>query len=136
MPSRHRFTTPEQAELEELPGKTHFWHSRPGFTDTENLLVVRAIIQPGDGHPFHYHPNKEEVLYILAGTADQWIEEECRKMGPGDSVYIPADMIHATFNRGNEPLEFLAIITPASAEGPVTTEVADQEPWKSLASAS
>lgn len=132
MPPKHRFTTPGQAELEELPGKSHFWHSRPGFTDTEDLLVVRAVIQPGHAHTFHHHPNKEEVLYILSGTADQWVEEDHQEIGPGASVYIPAGVIHATFNRGTEPLEFIAIITPASAEGPVTVEVADQEPWKSL----
>jgi mannose-6-phosphate isomerase-like protein (cupin superfamily) len=133
MPPRHRFTTAAEAEVEELPGKTHLWHSKPGFTDTQDLLVVRAIIQPGDGHPFHFHANKEEVLYILSGTADQWVEQEVRQLRAGDSVYIPADVIHATFNRGTEPLEFLAVITPASADGPITTEVGEQEPWKTIA---
>lgn len=132
MSKQHRFVTFEEAEVEELPGKIHFWHSRPGFTDTEDLLFVRARLEPGEGHPFHYHPNKEEVLYVLSGKAEQWVGEECREMGPGTSVYLPADVVHATFNRGPEPLDFLAVIVPGSAEGPVTIEVGDQEPWKSL----
>lgn len=131
----HRFISPEEAEIEVEPGKTHFWHSKPGFTATKDLLVVRARIEPGAGHSFHCHPNKEEVLYILSGTAEQWVGEEKRNLGPGASVYVPASAVHATFNRGTETLDFLAIITPASAEGPITLEVADQEPWKSLCAA-
>ena len=40
----------------------------------------------------------------------------------------PPGLVHATFNRGTEPVEVLAIITPLTAEGPVAVEVADQEP--------
>jgi len=53
-------------------------------------------------------------------------------MGPGDSLYLPAGIIHGTYNSGNEVLDFLAILSPAKSEGPVTVEVSDQEPWKSL----
>lgn len=124
---------PGGEQIEELSDKTHFWHSLPGLTDTKDLVFVRAVFQPGGGHPFHYHPNKEEVLYFLSGTAEQWVGDERMEMPPGSSVYIPRDTIHATFNRGAEPLEFIAVITPASADGPITIEVADEEPWKSIA---
>jgi len=29
-------------------------------------------------------------------------------------------------------LDFLAVLSPANSDGPVTVEVSDQEPWKSL----
>jgi hypothetical protein len=29
-------------------------------------------------------------------------------------------------------LDFLAVLSPAKSDGPVTVEVSDQEPWKSL----
>ncbi len=123
MSSTHRFTHAGTEEIEVIGGRTHYWHSKPEYTATEDLLVVRVRIEPGGGHGFHYHPNKEEVIYYISGTAEQWIGDERQSMGPGSSVYIPKDAVHATFNKGTEPLEFIAIITPLSAEGPVGVEL-------------
>jgi quercetin dioxygenase-like cupin family protein len=121
-----------EAEVERLPGKTHFWHCKPGMVADTNLMFVRAQLPPGEAHRFHHHPHMEEILYILSGTAEQWIEREKRIMGPGDSIYLPVGMVHGTYNVGSEPLDFLAILSPAKTPGPPTVEVADQEPWRSL----
>jgi quercetin dioxygenase-like cupin family protein len=120
-----------EAEVEQLPGKTHFWHCKPGMVKDTNLMFVRAQLPPGEAHRFHYHPYMEEILYILSGTAEQWIEKEKRTMKAGDSIYIPTAMVHATYNAGPDTLDFLAILSPAKTPPPVTIEVADQEPWKS-----
>jgi mannose-6-phosphate isomerase-like protein (cupin superfamily) len=74
----------------------------------------------------------EEILYILSGTAEQWVNREKRQLGPGDSVYLPPNLIHGTWNAGSDRLDFLAILSPAKNPGPVTIEVGDQDPWKSL----
>lgn len=121
-----------EAEVEQLPGKTHFWQCKPGMVADTNLMFVRALLPPAEAHRFHYHPQMEEILYILSGTAEQWVEKQKHVMHPGDTLYVPARMVHATFNAGKEPLEFLAILSPAKSEGPPTIEVADQQPWKSL----
>ena len=121
-----------ETEVEKLPGKIHFWHCKLGMVADTNLMFVRAQLPPGEAHPFHHHPNMEEILYILSGTAEQWIEKEKRIMRPGDSIYLPAGMVHGTYNIGAEPLDFLAVLSPAKSPPPGTVEVADQEPWKSL----
>jgi quercetin dioxygenase-like cupin family protein len=120
------------AEVEQLPGKTHFWHCKPGMVADTNLMFVRAQLPPGEAHRFHFHPNMEEILYILSGTAEQWIEKEKRVMKAGDAIYLPVGMVHGTYNIGAETLDFLAVLSPAKSEGPVTVEVSEQEPWKSL----
>ena len=74
----------------------------------------------------------EEILYILSGTAEQWVLREKRTMRAGDSFYVPAGVVHATFNAGSDILDFLAVLSPAKNPGPITVEVGDQEPWKSL----
>jgi quercetin dioxygenase-like cupin family protein len=71
-------------------------------------------------------------LYILAGEAEQWVEREKRIMTSGHSLYLPANVVHATYNIGPGLLDFLAVLSPAKSEGPGTVEVADLEPWKSL----
>ena len=127
-----RFVSFDQAEIEKLPGKTHYWHCRPGMVRQTNLMFVRAQLPPGEAHKFHFHPKMEEVLYVLAGTAEQWVTQEKRLMKAGDALYLPPGVVHGTYNAGSEVLDFLAVLSPANSDGPVTVEVSDREPWKSL----
>jgi hypothetical protein len=41
-------------------------------------------------------------------------------------------MVHATFNPVAEPLEFLALLSPADSTEEMTVDLSDQEPWRSL----
>ena len=131
-PPAWRFVPFDETEVERLPGKTHFWHCKPGMVRDTNLMFVRAQLPPGQAHAFHFHPAMEEILYVLSGTAEQWVERERRVMQPGDALYLPPGIVHGTYNSGAELLDFLAVLSPASSPGPVTVEVGDQEPWKSL----
>ncbi len=127
-----RIITLAETEKEVLPGKTHFWHCKPGMVKDTNLMFVRAQLPPGASHPFHHHPHMEEILYILSGEAEQWIESEKRQMGPGDSIYLPRGLVHGTYNTSGETLDFLAVLSPAKNPGPITVEVGHEEPWRSL----
>ncbi len=127
-----RFVSLSETEIEELPGKTHHWYCRPGMVQETNLLFVRAHLPPGQAHPFHFHPKMEEILYILSGSAEQWVEKEKRMMKTGDALYLPAGVVHGTYNSGTGTLDFLAVLSPASSGSPVTIEVSEQEPWRSL----
>lgn len=126
------FTKSETAPRETIDGRHHIWHSKPGLTSTNDLIVVHCTIPPGGGHPFHTHPNKEEVIYIIDGEAEQWVEMEKQTLSPGSSAYIPKSAVHATFNRSSADLKFIAIITPCSSEGEIHVAVDHLEPWKSL----
>lgn len=122
-----------EVEIEVVGSKKHFWYSKPGLTDTARLHYVRVTLPPGEGHDFHYHP-MEEVLHILAGSAEQWVAEERHLLGPGDALHLPEGVIHATFNCGEDLLEFIAVLIPdrVDYEGEMTVEVGDQEPWSSI----
>ncbi|MFK7849989.1 MAG: cupin domain-containing protein [Akkermansiaceae bacterium] len=117
---------------ETIDGRDHLWHSKPGTTPTEDLIVVHCTIPPGGCHAFHTHPNKEEVIYVIEGEAEQWLEKEKQTLGPGSSVYVPKSAVHATFNRGETDLKFIAVITPCSSEGEIHVAVDHLEPWKSI----
>ena len=128
----YRFVPFAEAEVERLPGKIHHWLCKPGMVRDTNLMFVRAHLMPGEAHPFHFHPKMEEILYVLDGTAEQWVEEEKRIMRPGDSLYLPTGIVHGTYNIGEGVLDFLAILSPAKSDGPVTVDASGEEPWKSL----
>jgi len=131
-PPEWRIVPLAETDVERLPGKTHFWHNKPGMVKDTNLMFVRAQLPPGEAHKFHFHPFMEEILYILSGEAEQWVEKEKKALRPGDSIYLPAGMVHATFNAGTEMLDFLAVLSPANNPGPPTVEVSHQEPWSRL----
>ena len=129
-----RFVTAADMELEELPWGPHEWLSRPGLTEAEGLLLVRVRMPPGTGHAFHRHPAMEEIIYVVSGSAEQWVDRESRRLGPGDIAHIPPDVVHGTYNAGDDTLVFLAILSPAVFDGPAVVDVSSQEPWASMRS--
>ncbi|MCC5908283.1 MAG: cupin domain-containing protein [Balneolaceae bacterium] len=126
------FFTQETVLSEALERGVHKWISRPDITKSDDLMVVQVDMPPGQGHSFHKHPKMDEVIYVISGKAEQWIEKESKTLNAGDSVFIPKDMVHATFNNSNETLSFLAILSPATDYENATVDVFDQDPWKSL----
>jgi len=126
------FVTRSELQVEPSPWGPHEWLSRPGLTAAEQLLMVRVLMPPGRAHQFHRHPAMEEIIYVVSGSAEQWVGREKRLLGPGDIAHIPADVVHGTYNAGNETLVFLAILAPAKFEGPALIDVHLEEPWRSL----
>lgn len=129
-----RFVTAQDVEIEELPWGPHEWLCRPGLTDARDLLLVRVRMPPGTGHAFHRHPAMEEIIYVISGTAEQWVDTERRHLGPGNIAHIPKDVVHGTYNAGAGTLVFLAILSPAIFEGPALVDVSGEAPWSTLRS--
>lgn len=131
-PQPRRFVTKEEAIVEELPWGPHEWLCRPDVVDAKNLLLVRVTMPPGQAHQFHHHPAMEEIIYVVSGHAEQWVEREWRALGPGEMAHIPVGVVHGTYNSSSSPLVFLAILSPANAPGPALVDVSQEEPWASL----
>ncbi|HEX7119581.1 MAG TPA: cupin domain-containing protein [Longimicrobiales bacterium] len=129
---RLRFVTDREMEVETLPWGPHEWLCRPGLTEAKDLQLVRVRMPPGAGHAFHRHPTMEEIIYVVSGTAEQWVGRESRVLGPGDIAHIPRDEVHGTYNAGEDTLVFLAILSPAVSEGPALVDVSGEEPWRML----
>jgi len=119
---------------EKLDWGTMAWCCRPSGMGMKNLVVIEVSFTPGGGHAFHKHPRQEEVIYCIEGQVQQWLEQESRVLQPGDSIVIPAGVVHASFNTSDSGAKLLAILGPTidDQDGYEVTEVADEEPWKSL----
>ena len=97
------------------------------------IVAIEATFLPGKCHDFHRHPGQEEVIYVIEGTIEQWLEQEKHVLSAGDSVVIPASAVHATFNDGVEAAKILAILSPAVGDdGYGVEDVAGEEPWVAL----
>ncbi|RIK35645.1 MAG: cupin domain-containing protein [Chloroflexi bacterium] len=131
--SQGKFITTAEVERETLSWGSLGWLSRPSTTGARELVVIEVNLAQGHGHNFHKHPDQEEVIYVVEGQVEQWLEQKKQVLNPGDSVFIPKDVIHASFNTFAKPAKLLAILAPCVTDaGYVSVEVGDQEPWKSL----
>lgn len=113
------------------------WLCRPDIVAADKLLVVRATMPAFYCHPFHVHPHREEVIYVISGQAEQWVDHEYCILKPGDTAHIPAGMVHATYNPHDEPLVFLAILSPANLPADLADvvdpqDVSSDEPWSEM----
>jgi quercetin dioxygenase-like cupin family protein len=129
---QRRFVTAAEKVDFLSPWTLEEWFCRNDILPNRELLMVRANMEPGRSHPFHTHPTREEIIYILSGRAEQWIGKEHRILGPGEMVLVPKGEVHGTYNPFRERLVFLAILAPANAPDPAIVDVSTQEPWANL----
>jgi quercetin dioxygenase-like cupin family protein len=128
-PAARRFVTVTDSITEQTAFTLNAWLSRPDVVPCQDLLLVRATMEPGRCHPFHHHPTREEIIYVIAGQAEQWCGNEYKVLKPGEMVLIPKGEVHGTYNPYREPVVFLAILAPANAPGPDVVDVSTEAPW-------
>jgi quercetin dioxygenase-like cupin family protein len=104
----------------------------PASTGAATLVVMHATLKPGESHPFHVHPDQDEVVHVLTGRVEKWIDREMRMIGPGDSAIMPAGVVHGIYNGGGETACVLAIFGPAVGDGFTVLDRSGDEPWRSL----
>lgn len=132
-PSQGRFVTGKL-----FPRQPHYtgdiaWLCTPQETGCRDIVVVEARFEVGKFHSFHVHPQQEEVIYVLEGEIEQWLGREKKILQRGDSVFVPRNTVHATFNDSSHDARILAILGPPQGESGIHLEdVSQQEPWKSF----
>lgn len=97
---------------DELPAETFTWGDlkwlcnagqSPGAAQTLGICHIR----PGQGNPRHYHPNCEELLYVLSGCGEHSFNDQFIAARPGTTIRIPAGVVHNLRNTGPETLTCL-----------------------------
>ena len=83
----------------------------PGAVARQSL--AEATLPPGAATEPHFHPNTEELYYLLRGTGLLRFPESERAVGPGDAIPIPPGVAHQIVNTGAEDLVFLCCCVPA-----------------------
>src|SRR4030088_2304655 len=84
---------------------------------SKHLVIMDVTLEPGQGHDFHRHPGQEEMIIVKQGRITQYLEQESTPLGPGDSVFIEADVVHASFNESGETALLQVAIAPSLGEG-------------------
>jgi len=79
-----------------------------------------TAVPPGKrAWPFHNHPAKEEMFFVLQGSGEARIGEARYPISTGDIIACPAggrETAHQIINTGTEELRYLAVSTEHSLE--------------------
>lgn len=109
------------------------WISRPADTQAKNIVQILVLLEGGFSHNFHYHPRQEEVLYVLDGEIEQWLETEKRTLKMGDAVFIGPGVVHGSFNTATKTAQLIAVLSPSVTDsGYEMVDVANEAPWNAL----
>ncbi len=124
-----KFIKEEDTIEEKVLGRNHHWHYNAKISEQAGIYMVKVVMPVGGMHNFHRHPEMNEILYILKGTVEQWVEDDKQILKAGDSVYFDPNVVHGTFNAGNEELELLAILSPSSGWEAGTIDESENLPY-------
>ena len=94
-------------EVEQTDFGKLVWMVAGRFGNSDTMTVGRCYIDPGKANPRHYHPNCDEVLHVLQGTIEHSAGDERVRMGPGDTISIPAGVVHNARNIGTDQAIFV-----------------------------
>jgi quercetin dioxygenase-like cupin family protein len=76
---------------------------------SSQLAVFEQWCDPGLGAPAHLHA-VEEILTVLEGEAEVWVDDERRHLTAGQSAIIAAGRKHGFHNTGKGILRVQAIL--------------------------
>lgn len=85
------------------------------MVQSRQLCIFEQYCEPGLGAPMHLHA-VEEVLEVIAGTAEITLRDETRIVTANQSVLIPAGARHGFRNVGEDTLHVRATLAAAIFE--------------------
>jgi quercetin dioxygenase-like cupin family protein len=91
--------------------------ARSVVVETPEAVVVAWYVQPGQRIPAHVHPAGQDTWTVLSGHGLYQTDAEgaTRPLKPGDIAIAGPGSVHGVYNHGNEVLQFISVVTPASA---------------------
>ena len=76
------------------------------FPGAEQTVGI-CHIHPGCRNQRHYHPNCDEVLYMISGRGLHSFEDGDIELRAGMTIHIPVGVTHNMANTGTEPITCL-----------------------------
>jgi mannose-6-phosphate isomerase-like protein (cupin superfamily) len=84
---------------------------REVLTGAHEQVVVMTIPRGGEIGE-EVHPDTDQVLSFVEGTAEAQLDGEASAVGPDDLVFVHAGVRHNFINTGDTPLRLITIYAP------------------------
>ncbi len=116
--------TPRQ----QLPGRELQWLVTPETIGAEKISMAVMDCPSGSTvRPLHSHRDIEEILFILEGEGEAWVDGEVAAFRQGDAVLFPANSKHMVRNTGHTSLRTCSIFSPPTS--PDSYSLYEGEGW-------
>lgn len=102
----------EDVEPIHLEGRDLRWIINDKTVNAQKMSIAimhcfpHAIVKP-----LHAHRDIEEVIYIIEGQGQAWVDGEIVDFKKGDAVFFPANSKHQVRNAGDEVLVTASIFS-------------------------
>ena len=100
----------------------------PGVGSKHLELYVNRLDSGSGPGPYHYHPNADNIWFVLGGEGEVTVDGERFPVGPGDMLCLAPGERHDIENTGPGELRVLEIKVPSGSDF-VTVE--DERPERS-----
>jgi mannose-6-phosphate isomerase-like protein (cupin superfamily) len=98
------------------PGKVYRQKTLTGEDMANDLGGIFVLLPPGTEGQFHYHVNRESIMFFVSGEAVGCFEDKETPVKAGDVFFIPPKEKHRISNRSDQDVRFLEFFTQPPAE--------------------
>ena len=78
--------------------------------------MFESTVPAGEGPPIHIHHSEDEVIHVLEGEYQFWLDGAISRAGPGTSVFLPRGVPHTFRIVSKTPGRNVAVLTPGGFE--------------------
>lgn len=78
----------------------------------ENFHLVLGVLEKGAVAHRHSHPDLEQGMYLLEGSARIDINGQSKEIGEGGVIFLPVDMPHRIEATGDPVTRFIIVYSP------------------------
>jgi mannose-6-phosphate isomerase-like protein (cupin superfamily) len=123
-----RIASLSDVPAQKLPGRELQWLVTPETIGAEKISMAVMDCPPGSTvRPLHSHRDIEEILFILEGEGEAWVDGEVAPFKQGDAVLFPANSKHMVRNTGTTSLRTCSIFSPPTS--PDSYSLYEDEGW-------
>jgi len=83
-------------------GVTMQWLMEDAIDERAGLSLARMTVAPGVTSEAHRHPDCTEAVHLLTGCIQQRRGDDWVALAAGETILIPAGVVHQTRNSGEE----------------------------------
>lgn len=108
----HESDVPEK----KIPGRFIRWIADEKTLNPKYLSSCVIRVMPGEAvKPAHSHPEGEELIYIISGRGQAWVEGEVKPLEPGTAVLFQEKEVHMIRNVGSEEMKVVCFFAPPAS---------------------
>lgn len=117
MTDSFRLRQPHEAVIERFDWGELRWYANGAMGNAAGVAVGRCVLRPGCANPMHYHPNCEEVLFVLEGRIEHYVEGPgWMTMEPGSTITIAPNVRHGARNVGDVDAHLMICFSSAERQ--------------------